>query len=74
MAHNRYIANCEIVPIDDGVFRGHAVHGEFRFDPQAMIEPHCIPSTQMGKPSEMVLHIAGVTHYPTARGYVRVER
>ncbi len=74
MAHNRYIANCEIVPFDDGTYRGHFVFGELRFDPRAMIEPHCIPDTQMGHPREMVLHIAGAIYYPTARGYVRVEQ
>jgi hypothetical protein len=73
VAHNLYIANAEIVPFDDGTYRGAFVFGEFRFDPRAVMVPHCIPRAQMGEPHQLVLHVAGVTYYPTARGYVHVE-
>ena len=75
MAHNRYIQDCEVVPFHDEQLnlKGVFVYGKLKFDPNAMIEPHCISPMHMGKPHQMVLHIAGATYYPTKTGYVRVD-
>lgn len=74
MAHNTYVRNGSVERFDDGTYRGVCLYGERKFDPHAMIEPHCIPPWHMGQPHEMVLHIAGVTYYPTPTGYERIEQ
>ena len=71
--HNKYIRNGEVQRFNDGMFCGVLLYGDALFDPHAMIEPHCIPRHLMGRPHEMVLHIAGVTYYPTKFGYERIE-
>lgn len=45
-----------------------------KYDPRAMIgNPYLhIPWDQRGRPSEIVLHIAGEVYYPTRNGYVRL--
>lgn len=72
MAHNTYVRNGSVERFDTPLYRGTLLYGEKLFDPHALFEPHCIPRHLMGKPHEMVLHIAGVTYYPTPAGYVRL--
>ena len=70
---NTYVRNGEVERFDDGTYRCVMLYGQKLFDPQAMIHPHSFPCSMMGKPHELVLHIAGVTYYPTRTGYERIE-
>lgn len=69
---NTYVRNGSIARCTEGPYRFTALFGQRVFDPKAVFNPHCIPFHQMGQPHEMVLHIAGETYYPTAKGYVRL--
>ena len=74
MARNTYVRNGSVERFDDGTYRGLMLCGEKKYDPHAMIEPHSIPYSQLGRPHEMVLHIAGVMYYPTPTGYELIEQ
>ena len=74
MAHNTYVRNGSVQRFEDGAYRGAILYGERKFDPHALFGIHRIPHTHIGQPHEMVLHVAGVTYYPTPDGYERIEQ
>lgn len=71
---NKYVADGEVQVWDCPELRVRATvtFGRAKYDPQWLLEPCCIPPHQVGKPHEMVLRIAGVTYYPTPKGYVQI--
>lgn len=75
MAHNQYVRNGTVQRFDGGEYRGVFLYGLRVFDPVAAKRdfPNAVLSwNELGRPNEIVLHIAGVTYYPTRSGYVPV--
>ena len=75
---NRFVADGEV---QTGEWNGMKVtftFGRAKYDPRGMYDlgvsrqPSCILPDQYGKPHEMILRIAGVTYYPTPKGYVQI--
>jgi hypothetical protein len=69
---NKYVADGEVQVWESGWIRVTAKFGRAKYDPRWLLEPCHIPPHQIGKPHEMILRIAGVTYYPTPKGYVQI--
>ena len=71
---NKYVADGEVQVWDcpELHLRATVKFGKAKYDPAWLFDGHAIWPDQIGKPQEMVLRIAGVTYYPTPKGYVQI--
>lgn len=69
---NKFVADGEVQVWTSGHFVVTAKFGKAKYDPAWLFEGHSFPPEQLGKPHEMILRIAGVTYYPTPKGYVQI--
>lgn len=85
MRLNKYVRNGAVQFDHDGPYRLTLLYGTSKYDPRlkqvswATFDGVAIPAAasispdQMGRPNEIVFHVAGTTYYPTQTGYVRLE-